>query len=93
MMSKNTEQFRAAEAAVQQAVSAYRRRLENIFDQCAGEWPGVAPSHIVQVALLKLCDEMILLADDPRLVDLVGPATLKLSNALADFRDSEWFER
>ena len=92
-MSRSIEQFRAAEAAVEQAVRGFRRRLENIFDQSAGEWPGIAPSYILEAALLKLCDEMILLADDPRLVDRVGPATLKLSNALADFRDSGWFER
>jgi len=92
-MSRSTEQFRAAEAAVQKTVRGVRRRLENIFDECAGEWPGVAPSYILEVALVELCDEMILLADDPRLVERAGPATLKLSNALADFRDSGWFER
>jgi hypothetical protein len=93
MVSRSTEQFQAAEAAVQLAVRVFRRRLENIFDGCAGEWPGVAPSYILEVALVELCREMILIADDPRLVERAGPATLKLSNALADFRDSGWFER
>jgi len=52
-MNRSTEQFRAAEAAVQLAVKVFRRGLENIFDGCAGEWPGVAPSYILEVALRR----------------------------------------
>ena len=38
-------------------------------------------------------DGMTKLIDDPILVDMAGPAALKLSNALADYRDSLPSER
>jgi hypothetical protein len=46
---------------------------------------------------MSLCEEMAKLIDqssrDSSLVDIMGPATLKLSNALADYRDSSRAER
>jgi hypothetical protein len=53
----------------------------------------VAPAYIVERVLLMLCGEMTKLIDDPDLANSMGPALLKLSNALADFRDSRWEER
>jgi hypothetical protein len=43
--------------------------------------------------LLKLCDEMTKLIDKPALANTTGPAMTKLSNALADYRDSQAVER
>ena len=51
-----------------------------------GKWDAVAHQHIVERVLLALCDEMTKLIDDPDLANSMGPALLKLSNALADFR-------
>jgi hypothetical protein len=36
---------------------------------------------------------MTKLIDDPELTNSMGPAMLKLSNALADFPDSRWEDR
>jgi hypothetical protein len=89
-MDKETErQFQAADAAIESAVTACLSKIEQMF----GQWDAVAGTYIVERALLALCDGMIKLTDDPILVDLVGPATLKLSNALADYRDSRAIDR
>jgi hypothetical protein len=37
--------------------------------------------------------EMARLIDDPDLADIMGPAMVQLSNALADFRDSRFEDR
>ena len=56
-----------------------------------GRW--VHPKYFIERALLVLCDEMTKIIDDPRYVHLHGEATLKLSNALADYGDSLWEHR
>jgi hypothetical protein len=86
----NTErQFQAADAAVERAVTAFSSKIE----QMLGRWEAVAPYYIVEGVLLALCDEMTKLIDGPSVAPLVGAATLKLSNALADYRNSLPTER
>ena len=48
---------------------------------------------MIENLLLELCEEMTKLIDTPLLVDIMGPAVMKLSNAMADFRDSRNEER
>ena len=57
------------------------------------QWEAVAPAYVVERALLLLCEEMARLIDDPDLADIMGPAMVKLSNALADVRDSKFEDR
>ena len=45
-------------------------------------------SVILESVLLALCEEMTRLIDDPDLANVMGEAMLKLSDALADYRDS-----
>ena len=83
----NTEQqFQDADIAVERTVNHFLTRLE----QMIGQWDAVAPT---ERALLRLCDGMAKLIDDPILADIAGPAALKLSNALLDYRDSLPSER
>ena len=42
--------------------------------------------------LLILCHRMTKLLDDPRFAEHMGPATMKLSNAMADYRDSRFVD-
>jgi hypothetical protein len=89
-MGKNTErQFQAADAAIESTVAAFMSKIE----QMLGRWEAVAPTYIVEGTLLALCDGVTKLIDDPIRADIAGPATLKLSNALADYRDSLPTER
>ena len=84
-MANNTErQFQEADAAVDRAVTAFMSKIQGM----SGKWEAVAPAYIVERVLLKLCTEMTKLIDDPDLAKSMGPATIKLSNDLADYRDS-----
>ena len=56
-------------------------------------WEAVAPSYIAESVLLELCAELSRLTDDPVVRNHAGPATIKLSIALADYRDSRFEER
>ena len=66
---------------------------EALIKATAVQWEAVAPAYVVERALLLLCDEMTNLIDDPGLAEIMGPAMVKLSNALADFRDSKFEDR
>ena len=90
-MDDNTErQFREADAAVDQAVDAFIGKIESM----SGKWDAVAHQHIVERVLLALCDEMTKLIDHPDIAEhSMGTAMMKLSNALADYRDSRWEDR
>jgi len=89
-MDKNTDrQFQAARAAIEHTVSTCMSDI----DKVKGRWEDVAPSYIVEAALLALCNGMIKLIDDPGLAGIAGPAAVKLSNALLDYRNSRWSER
>jgi hypothetical protein len=83
-MTMDTDrQFQEADAAIKRTVADLVSRVE----QLSSRWDAVAPSYIVQRALLELCTEMTKLIDDPLVADFAGPLTLKLSNAMADYRD------
>jgi hypothetical protein len=90
-MSKSTErQFQEADAAVERTVKAFMGKVE----QMRWRWEAVAPTYIIHHVLDELCEEVTKLIDDPALADhVLGPATIKLSNALADYRDSPLAER
>ena len=61
--------------------------MVKVNSMSTGKWEAVAPAYIVERVLLELCKEMTRLIDDPGLADIMGPAMVRLSNALADFRD------
>ena len=73
-------QFDEADAAVTQAVTAFVSEFESMR-----EMDTVAPTYIVESALLELATELSALTDDIK--DVAGPATLKLLDAFADYRD------
>ena len=52
-----------------------------------GRWENVAPGYVIESTLLELCTELSVLAPDIKTV--AGPATVKLLDALAAYRDSE----
>ena len=94
-MNKNIDrQFQKANAAIKRAVADFMGQIDKIKGHCAtGRWQAVAPSYIVERTLLAMSAELAKLIDDPTLADLASPASLKLSNALADFHDSQASER
>jgi hypothetical protein len=84
-MSKSAErQFKEADAAIERAVTGFVSKI----NQMPGRWEAVAWDYIVRTTLLELCEQITKLIDDPSLATYLGPAALKLSNALADYRDS-----
>jgi hypothetical protein len=70
-------QFQKADAAVERAVTAFMRKIEPML----GKWEAVPFTYIVERLLLALCTELSKLIDESK---IAGPATLKLSIALAD---------
>jgi len=92
--TRRTErQFREADAAVERAVAALIRRIDRIEERHATTdgWDGVPFQIIEELMLLKLCDALAERLDGRR--TQIPPAILKLSNALADYRDSHWEDR
>ena len=84
-MSNSTErQFREADAAVKRAVTVFVREIKPML----GKWEAVAPAYVIERLLLALCTEMSKLTDDHVVRDFAQPALTKLSNALADYRDT-----
>jgi hypothetical protein len=84
-MSDRDRQFREADAAIKSTVGT----LINSIKQMMGRWESVAPTYIVQSVLLGLSEELPKLIDDPVLADrILGSEELKLSTALADYRES-----
>ena len=86
---REKRQFRQADVAVERAVAAFMKSVGALTVR----WEAVLPSYIAERVLLELCAEMSRLTDDPVLRNHAGPATLKLANALANYRDSQWAER
>lgn len=83
MEDDDHRQFKEANAAVTRAVAAFVSEIESMF----GKWEDVvAPSYLVEVALMDLSTALSELTDEFK--DTVGPATSKLLDALADYRDS-----
>ena len=89
MNDSTKRQFQQADAAVDEAVATFMSKIESM----SGKWDAVAPAYVIERMLLVLCEEMTKLIDDPDLANIMGPAMVKLSNALADFRDSRWEDR
>ena len=77
------KQVQEADAAVTRAVTAFVSEFESIW----GRWENVAPGYVIESTLLELCTELSVLAPDIKTV--AGPATVKLLDALAAYRDSE----
>ena len=78
-------QFEQANAAINKAVNKFVSEIELMF----GRWKDVvAPSYIVENALWQLCTEVPKLADDG-LKDIFEPETLKLLEAMDEYRDSD----
>ena len=88
-MDDTERQFREADAAVDKAVAVFISKIESM----SGKWDAVAPAYILESVLLALCEELTKLIDDPDLANVMGEAMLKLSDALANFRDSRWEDR
>ena len=90
-MDDNTErQFREADAAVDRAVAAFIIKI----DSMSTKWDAVSRQSIVERVLPRLCDEMAKLIDHPDIAKhVMGPAMMKLSNALADYRGARWQDR
>ena len=77
------KQVQEADAAVTEAVTAFVSEFESMW----GRWENVAPAYVIESALLELCTELSVLAPDIKAV--ASPATVKLLDALAAYRDSE----
>jgi hypothetical protein len=89
-MDKKTEQqFQAADAAIERTVERFLTEIK----QMTVRWESVAAGYVVERMLLRMCEGVTKLMDDPTLADIASPASLKLSNALLDYRDSLWSER
>ena len=89
MTDSTKQQFEEANEAIDKAIVAFIGKIKST----AVQWEAVAPAYVVERALLLLCEEMARLIDDPDLADIMGPAMVKLSNALADVRDSKFEDR
>lgn len=88
-MGDKTNQFDKADSAVARLVDAFMTQIELMF----GKLEPVYATYIVERLLLILCHRMTKLLDDPRFAKHMGQATLKLSDAMADYRDSRCVDR
>ena len=77
------KQVQEADAAITRTVTAFVSEFESMW----GRWENVAPAYVIESALLELCTELSVLA--PEIKTVAGPATVKLLDALAAYRDSE----
>jgi nucleotidyltransferase/DNA polymerase involved in DNA repair len=71
-------QFRQADAAVKRTVATF----VGAIDRMMGRWDLVSAQYVLEGILLELCEELTKRIDSFSR----GDATLKLSNALADYR-------
>ena len=85
-MSKSTDQqFREADIAIERAVATFMSAIDHMMKR----WDNVTTQYILEHVLLELCEELPMRID----THSTGPATVKLSNALADYRESPAVER
>ena len=85
-MSKSTDQqFREADIAIERAVATFMSAIDHMMKR----WDDVTAQYILERVLLELCEELPMRID----TQSTGPATVKLSNALADYRESPAVER
>jgi hypothetical protein len=73
--------------AVERTVATFMSAIDRMMGEA------VAPQYILERVLLQLCEELTKRIDGFLPLDEVSFSTLKLSNALADYRDSRWEER
>ena len=78
-----------ADSAVARMVDAFIARIESMF----GKLEPVYATYILERMLLILCHRITKLLHDPRFAEHMGPETMKLSNAMADYRDSRCVDR
>ena len=84
------KQVQEADAAVTRAVTAFVSEFESMW----GRWEDVAPAYVVESTLLALCEDLCELSDEMKyVVRGGGPATAKLLDAMAAYRDSNVEER
>ena len=88
-MDDKASQLDKADAAVAREVAAFMNRIEAMF----GKWEEVERKYIVERMLLILCHRMTRLIDNPNLAEHLGPETIKLCDAMADYRDSRIVDR
>ena len=84
-MADDDQQFEDADAAVTQAVTKFGSEIGSMF----ARWEAVNPRYIMESALEELCAEVAKLTDDLK----AGPATLKLLDAMTEYRESEIEDR
>ncbi len=83
--------FEKADAAVDRTTRKIAAEIEKLFKRDFGE---VADYNVQDALLLKLVDVLLNLVVDKRYIPgIPGPATLRLSNALHDYRDSSSLDR
>jgi hypothetical protein len=87
---RSDAQWRRAQHATDRAVNNIDSEIGKLHDKVS-RLECVAPDAVRELLLLRLADLLL-----KRMVDragLPGPETLKLGNALADYRDSQWHLR
>ena len=88
-MSKKIEhKFDQADTAVEQTVTAFMDRVDRLMMR----WECVSPDYVLERTLLELAEQLAKRIDEPHSCPH-GPATIRPSNALADYRDSRGEER
>jgi hypothetical protein len=86
------KQFDSANREIDKTAAAIAGSVKKLLDKIAHNMPEVARDYAVERLLLRLLHEHDMLA----ILDGIaqpGSATLKLSNALADYRDSRFRDR
>ena len=75
-------EFKEANAAIEEAALVFVEKIVELF----GKWGEVRPSYILEIALRELSELLSPVGDHLR--PALGPASLKLLDALAAYRDS-----
>ena len=83
------QQFEVANSAVARMVDAFMAQIESMV----GKLEPFFATYILERMLLILCHRMTRLIDNPRFAQHMGPETIKLSHAMADYRESRCVDR
>jgi hypothetical protein len=90
MTLRSAAQWRRAHRAIDRAIDNIDSEIGKLHDKVS-RLELVAPNAVRELLLLRLADLLL-----KRMVDRAiqpGDETLKLGNALADYRDSQWHLR
>ena len=87
MSDSEDRQLEEANSAITNAVTDFLSEI----DRMMGQWDCVAPTYIIEAALMDLSSGLVDLGEE--LDPAVGPATRKLFAALAEYRDSRLEDR